>query len=507
MVSLNIEGIKGNSTYLNSLLSPENIVCIQEHWLWDFETNIMDQFSSDFDYYIRCTDTFEDKITDQYVPRGKGGICILWHKSLSRCVKKLDVGNDRIQAIQLQTKESKIIIINVYMPTFETNSVRNYQECLDIISTIIEANSQSDFIICGDFNGSLSESRSNKHDKLLKSFVQQYHLTHTMPSLTIPTFIQHSGNGSSQIDYILSSNSQLLGKTSIDRDDFSNTSAHTSIKSYINRIPYVHSVRKQDSYRNEKILWDSGDISMYQQKLAQNFKNLPHISSDVDTAICNVTQIIKKCTKSAFPIKVMKLKGPKYKISQATLALVKESKQTLRAWRNAGSPRGEHPLFKQKKKLKRLVRKQNRRERAIDKSRFYNKLMANPYTSYFFKLIKRNTGKANTRTQTTLLHNNLEIDDPSSQTETFAQYYEQLAVPDNNPSFNDEFLDLCTFRCSLIEQLANVDPDPVQPFSKTEVEKAIKNLNNNKAADEYGITAEHVKYAGGTPTKYSCRYL
>ena len=122
--------------------------------------------------------------------------------------------------------------------------------------------------------------------------------------------------------------------------------------------------------------------------------------------------------------------------------------------------------------------------------------MANPYTSYFFKLIKRNTGKANTRTQTTLLHNNLEIDDPSSQTETFAQYYEQLAVPDNNPSFNDEFLDLCTFRCSLIEQLANVDPDPVQPFSKTEVEKAIKNLNNNKAADEYGITAEHVKYAG-----------
>ena len=87
MVSLNIEGIKGNSTYLNSLLSPENIVCIQEHWLWDFETNIMDQFSSDFDYYIRCTDTFEDKITDQYVPRGKGGICILWHKSLSRCVK------------------------------------------------------------------------------------------------------------------------------------------------------------------------------------------------------------------------------------------------------------------------------------------------------------------------------------------------------------------------------------------------------------------------------------
>ena len=129
------------------------------------------------------------------------------------------------------------------------------------------------------------------------------------------------------------------------------------------------------------------------KKLAHNFKNLSLISSDIDTAISNVTQIIKKSTKSAFPTKVMKLRGPKYTISQAMLALVKESKQTLRCWRNAGSLRGEHPLFKQKKKLKRHVRKQNRRERSIDKSRFYNKLMASLDTSYFFKLINVTQGR------------------------------------------------------------------------------------------------------------------
>ena len=73
------------------------------------------------------------------------------------------------------------------------------------------------------------------------------------------------------------------------------------------------------------------------------------------------------------------------------------------------------------------------------------------YILYFllFKRIKCNAGKANTRTQTTQLHTNLEINDPSSQTETFAEYYEQLDVPDNNRSFNDEYLDVCTFRCSL----------------------------------------------------------
>ena len=192
----------------------------------------------------------------------------------------------------------------------------------------------------------------------------------------------------------------------------------------------------------------------------------------------------------------MKLKGPKFKISQTTLSLVKESKQVLRAWRNAGSPRGDHTLFKQKKKLKRLIRKQIRTERAIDKSRFYNKLMATPDTSFFYKLIKRNTGKGKSQVQTTIIDKNIEIENPVRQTETFAEYYEQLAVPSEDPSFNDEFLDLCRSRCTLIEQLADTCPDPVEPFTSNEVEKAIHNLNNNKAADEYGITAEHVKYAG-----------
>ena len=161
---------------------------------------------------------------------------MLWHKSITKHIKKLDVGNERIQAIQLQTQNSKVIIINVYMPTFESNSIRKYQECLDILNTIMAANSKHDCIICGDFNNaSLSENRSNKHDKPFKTFVFQNQLIHTMPSLSIPTFIQHSGNGtcSSQIDFILSANSQLLGQTHIDRNDFSNTSAHTSISARV----------------------------------------------------------------------------------------------------------------------------------------------------------------------------------------------------------------------------------------------------------------------------------
>ena len=69
-------------------------------------------------------------------------------------------------------------------------------------------------------------------------------------------------------------------------------------------------------------------------------------------------------------------------------------------------------------------------------------------------------------------------------------------MPSEDPSFNDRVLDLCRFSCILIGQLADTSPDPVEPFTSNGVNKAIQNLNNNKVADEYSTTAEHMKYTG-----------
>ena len=68
-------------------MSKENIVCIQEHWLWEFESNILEQFSDEYDFFVRCADTFEEKFSDQFVPRGRGGVCMLWHKSITKHIK------------------------------------------------------------------------------------------------------------------------------------------------------------------------------------------------------------------------------------------------------------------------------------------------------------------------------------------------------------------------------------------------------------------------------------
>ena len=137
--------------------------------------------------------------------------------------------------------------------------------------------------------------------------------------------------------------------------NYTNTSAHTSISVYINCVPTQRKDTKDKSQRIEK---DTTGVWQY-SKLAEHLKqaNMPIIK--IDLAIQQVTQTIKHSVRAAFPVKTVKIKGLNLKISQTTLSLVNESQHF---WMHgpetyAGSPRGDHTLFKHKKKLKEANKK------------------------------------------------------------------------------------------------------------------------------------------------------
>ena len=67
----------------------------------------------------------------------------------------------------------------------------------------------------------------------------------------------------------------------------------------------------------------------------------------------------------------------------------------------------------------------------------------------------------------------------SSESQSFNQDYHHLVLMDTN-----EIQDICHAQGQLSAQV-----------TKEEVKKAIKELNNGKAADDIGITAEHFVYA------------
>ena len=88
------------------------------------------------DFTIRCSD-YSDPISGFNLHRGKGGVCILLSKQWSSKVKRLNVGNERIVAIEINSQEKRCLI-NIYMPTNNSsvNSYLEYLECLDILHLV-----------------------------------------------------------------------------------------------------------------------------------------------------------------------------------------------------------------------------------------------------------------------------------------------------------------------------------------------------------------------------------
>ena len=176
------------------------VICLQEHFLWDCQKNEISKLIPTMTNFTRCSDSNEP-ISNFKLPRGHAGVSILWPSELNSKIKKLPDGNERIIAITISCLP-ELLIINAYMPTINTDSQLEYAECLDIISDIVTKYRQSyQIIICGDLNATLLDSRNNKHDRLLKDFIQEHGFHKEKRAVDKPTFYHHANGGTSQIDY------------------------------------------------------------------------------------------------------------------------------------------------------------------------------------------------------------------------------------------------------------------------------------------------------------------
>ena len=78
IISLNAEGIMTNTAYIQHLIelhSPD-IICLQEHWLFNFEKSNLANLHPEYDYTAKYVDD-ADKIPPTQRPRGYGGVSIL----------------------------------------------------------------------------------------------------------------------------------------------------------------------------------------------------------------------------------------------------------------------------------------------------------------------------------------------------------------------------------------------------------------------------------------------
>ena len=110
VLSFNCKNIKTCGPFFYDVLKNVDIVMLQEHWLFKCQLAWLEEIHADFTGCGKSVDN-TDPLLPSHLPRGYGGVCILWRKTIDHLVTSLEIGNNRIQAIELQNKHGKNSII------------------------------------------------------------------------------------------------------------------------------------------------------------------------------------------------------------------------------------------------------------------------------------------------------------------------------------------------------------------------------------------------------------
>ena len=144
-----------------------------------------------------------DPIPPIQMPRGYGGVAILWRKELDSLIPPLKIGNERIQCVETEGNPNTLVV-SLYLPCKSSNNhFSELCECIDLLHEILETYvSTHHIIIGGDFNENILSIKHSNRKNDITTFMND----HQLLSKEIGTTYIHvhpSGNASSAIDYIL----------------------------------------------------------------------------------------------------------------------------------------------------------------------------------------------------------------------------------------------------------------------------------------------------------------
>ncbi|MES9879590.1 MAG: reverse transcriptase family protein [Sedimenticola sp.] len=512
MGTLNIQNIKGNTKYLQSVLASTDILCIQEHWLFTFEQKLVDDSWPDYCNQLKCVDE-DQPITHLERIRGYGGTLTLWRTSIDKYVKRLPDGSHRMSVIIILTKPVPSILINVYLPSRNSRTTDSFQETLDSIAeTIYKYGTSHNVILAGDMNSSLHRVPPNCHDLIFREFVNKNGLLLSDSYKEKSTFFHHNGKDRAVIDYILMrplSDSMEGFETTIKDLNAENTSDHTLVTATVQvklpQDPKIVPASKGEKHTlKKKCRWNKCDIQTYHQLVEDNI-DTADISDGTSTAMlgiqCKVIEnILHSAASQSIPDyhrdRTNKSKG-KGTWSPDIQSAAMAARRAHREWKDSGSPQSrEHPANQtrreSKRKLRRLQRQTHARKQLclqreiMDASDFDQKL--------FYRLVNKQRSSAATYTDT-LEVDGVSLTTPEDVIEGWKVHFERLATPSSDNNFNEQHYDIVMLQDLVIQQVCRDSPKPSHQVTAQDVYKAINSLSNNKAADAFGLTAEHFKLA------------
>lgn len=487
------------------------LIAIQEHWLYRFETGKLVDFCEERGYscQINCTDD-NDPLTPLQRPRGKGGVALLWRKTMGQCVKVLvNDCSSRICAIQVGFSSGLITIINCYLPCrgnkdSETEFVGVVDEVREII---IKYKRSSDIILVGDMNASVFREPPLARDKYFKDVLAEVGLM--LPTDYPEVHTYRHGQGKSIIDYILHSNTDIISAVKV-LDEHCNTSPHMAVTAKMPQVQVFLVEKSVNSSIVNKVKWDKVDKDKYRQLVEDRLSDgsVFDIESDsIDLVAEDITDILVTSARQCQPKRTHKRSKMKRSNWGDTISKAcNESKKAFYRWKVAGRPvNPEEQSYAEMKCKKRLLRRAQRQYAAKQRYTLYNELMTYSNTSaqgnsyaekkLFYKLIEKQRQNGHQKLSS-LFVDDRHLTSDSEIREGWVSYFKNIASPENVENhYDNEYTSYIELNKLLIKGQCVKEEELIQVPEEL-VGNVIKQSKNGKAADIRGLQSEHLKYGG-----------
>jgi hypothetical protein len=416
----------------------------------------------------------------------------LWSKSKDEHIIPLPDGSSRILVTQLCTGSSPLFIINTYMPT--QGSASAYDNLLDEVHEIIQKyRMEGDILWLGDMNASYHRLKPSANDKMFRTFCKENHLSPLDPLDKQPTYHHFTGGITSRIDHILAlaDPSDIISSTYIEHRHPMNTSSHDPVivDVFIRAPESVKSTGTDTLSARQKPIWKKTDIPRYKELTDQRLEALLNhdgLELPPEALVDRIYEVLlMSAAESGPPPKCHKKRNNKYPWAEDMKPIVKEIKQLFYMWKQNGRKPDDPlaPLILEKKRSLRSTQRQLAAEHRKMLLRDISQATSDD-KQLFYRLVQRqrsgNKGLCGT------------VDfgpECTSQLEGWASYFEKLATAENLPHFSEEHHNAMKLKLHLISLKA------ASPVHEEQVRKHICALKLGKAADVFGLTAEHIKYA------------
>ncbi|MES9884558.1 MAG: reverse transcriptase family protein [Sedimenticola sp.] len=507
IASLNVKNVETNKHYLTKLLENNDVVCLQETWLFTYQLGQLSELDKNYDSHGKAVDD-NDPIPPVQKPRGYGGVANLTRNNIDTKFRKCTEGSNRIIITEI-VSEPLICLCNVYMPSRNSRGNYSYKETLEELEEIITKYEQTHaIIVIGDMNASLATRAGNVHDKMFNQLCMDKKLS----SLQVgtPTFYHENGRDCAELDYILCCNKARLIVEHVwvetDEKSSSNTSDHKAVAAVLK--VRVKPNEKKTVMQKTKPKWDKcskPDYLEYIENTLRPFKE-PNSELDLLQEIGHFSATLKGATRHSIPNHKTHIKRKPNTTrvwSQNIDEALKASKKAWWRWRLAGKPTSsKHPTVKQRVEAKRTLRKEQRRLASRKKTEKIESIMNSRDNSKRFHTLVKQQRKSSQTAIKVLKVNDQTLETDEEISRGWASHFQMLANDLSNEHFDDTLKQTFKDDVGHIQKTCETLDTECEPIRDDEIINALKKLNTNKAADTMDLTSEHLKLAGSKGTMF-----